>query len=175
MGYIPIEKKAAMNPTDPQGPTLEKAPEASNSNGDKYFVVVDDNQGDQLLLKKALEDNGVEEPFRFVGNGLDLIHLLEECKPSLLTPAGILPCLILLDLYMPRVDGHEALRIIKNDRDLRKIPIIILTSSHTEHDITQSYHEGANSFLSKPMEYRNLVGLIGLVKKYWLEEARLPV
>lgn len=141
----------------------------------KYLIVADDNQGDWVLLKKALEENNIREKFRFVRNGLELVELLEQCKTTRIYPGSPFPCLILLDLYMPRVDGHEALRIIKSDKQLRKIPVIVLTTSHAHDDVTLSYHNGANSFLVKPLEYAELVQLIGLVKRYWLEEARLPV
>lgn len=158
----------------PKDPILKNSVPADAGEDNKYFMVVDDNQGDRTLLRMALEENQIQEAYRFAGNGLELIEFLEQRKPTLLYPGSPLPCLILLDLFMPRVDGHEALRIIKTDRDLRKIPVIILTSSHTLDDIAQSYHDGANSFLSKPMEYKKLVDLLGLVKRYWLEEARLP-
>ncbi|HJT22955.1 MAG TPA: response regulator [bacterium] len=148
---------------------------ASESNGNgKYILVADDNHGDRLLLKMALEESKVKEEFRFVRNGLELLEFLEQCKPTRVYPGGPYPCLILLDLYMPRVNGHEALRVIRNDRELRKIPVIILSTSHSHQDVLQSYTDGANSFLSKPVEYTSLVKLIELVKKYWLEECHLP-
>lgn len=156
-------------------PILDNTPLPSKEGNGKYFVVADDNIGDRVLLKMALEENHIEEPFRFVGNGVELLELLEQCKATRIYPGGPLPCLILLDLYMPRVNGHEALRVIKSDREFRKIPVIILTTSHAHQDVVQSYHDGANSFLSKPLDYKNLVELIRLVKVYWLEKSRLPV
>ena len=140
----------------------------------KFCLIVDDNRSDQVLLRKALEENRVDEEVRFVDGGREMVDILEQGKPTLLRPEPFLPCLILLDLYMPRMDGHEALRIIKSDLSLKKIPTVILTSSHNLDDIVQSYHDGANSFLTKPQEYDRLVSLIGLVKHYWLEEAQLP-
>jgi len=141
----------------------------------KYILITDDNEGDRVLLRRALEENQVHEEVRFVNGGLDLLDLLEQCKSPLLGPSRAFPCLILLDLYMPRLDGHETLRILKNDPGLKKIPVIILTSSHTLTDVVRSYHDGANSFLTKPLEYDRLVELIALVKHYWLQEAQLPV
>lgn len=161
-----------MRPTDPFPVTNT---ESGNGEKPKYCLVADDDDGDRLLLKKALEENRVKEEIRFVKGGVELVDLLEQCKPTLLKPTAALPCLILLDLYMPRMDGHQALKIIKGDLQLRKIPIVILTASHTLDDVVQSYHDGANSFLTKPLEYDQLVNLVGLVKNYWLEESCLPV
>lgn len=165
-----------MDVISPKDPILEypSFPREGERDG-KYFIVADDNIGDRLLLKMAIEENKMDHGFRFVANGLELLEFLEQCKPTRLYPGGDLPCLILMDLYMPRVNGHEALRVIKSDRNFRKIPVIVLSSSHAHHDIVQSYTDGASSYLTKPMEYKNLVDLIGLVKKYWLEEVRLPV
>lgn len=153
------------------------AKDAKPKNGEKrkYCFVVDDDPGDRLLMKKALEENQVHEEIRFATGGIELVELLKQCKPTLLNPVPHMPCLILLDLYMPRMDGHQVLRVIKGDLQLRKIPTIILTASHSLDDIVQSYHDGANSFLTKPLEYDRLVSLIGLVKSYWLEESWLPV
>ena len=164
-----------MNFSPPPTVSSPKNPALDNRDKRKYCLVADDGEGDRLLLKKALEENQINEEIRFVSGGVELIELLEQCKPTRLIPSPDLPCLILLDLYMPRMDGHQALRIIKGDLQLRKIPIIILTASHNLDDVVQSYHDGANSFLTKPLEYDRLVSLIGLVKTYWLQEAQLPV
>lgn len=162
-----------MDPPNLKVPSHPQTAPEGNGSG-KYFVLADDNHGDRTLLKMALEEVKVEEEFRFVRNGLELIEHLEQCKPTRFYQGGALPCLILMDLYMPRVTGHEALRVIRSDREFRRIPVIILTASHTDHDILQSYQDGANSFLSKPSDYVKLVKLMGLVKKYWLEESHLP-
>jgi two-component system response regulator len=163
-----------MDFSKPQGPIFTSQNASDGEVERRYFLVADDNEGDRILLKKALEDNHIEEEIRFVNGGMELVELLKQCKSTLLFPAGAFPCLILLDLYMPRMDGHQTLKIIKDDMDLRKIPVIILTASHTLEDVTQSYHDGANSFLTKPLEYDRLVALLGLIKQYWLEESRLP-
>jgi two-component system response regulator len=148
---------------------------SENGEENKYFLVADDNEGDRFLLKKAMQENHIQEDFRFVNGGVELIEFLEQCKPTLWAPGIPLPSLILLDLYMPRMDGYQALRAIKGDVTLKKIPTIILTSSHNLNDVVQSYHDGANSFLTKPLEYDRLVSLVGLVKHYWLQESKLPV
>ena len=85
-----------------------------------------------------------------------------------------LPGLILLDLNMPGIDGHEVLRAIKEDDDLRQIPVIILTTSGNEHDVTQSFQSGANSYVQKPVSFEELVASLKGLKEYWLDLSLLP-
>lgn len=141
----------------------------------KYFLVVDDNEGDRVLLKSALEENQVHEKFRFVKSGWELMDLLNQATTAILPSPPALPSLIVLDLYMPRLNGHQTLKLIKDDFRFKKIPVIILTTSNSLRDIVQSYENGANSFLTKPSGYGDLVKLVGLVKDYWLEEVNLPI
>jgi two-component system, response regulator len=141
----------------------------------KYFLVADDDEGDRLLLKKALEENQIHQDFRFVKGGVELIDLLNQSTGRLISQSYNLPSLIILDLYMPRLDGHRVLRIIKEDARFKKIPVIVLTTSSSLADVVNSYNNGANSFLTKPLNYGDLVKLIGLVKEYWLEESHLPI
>ena len=75
---------------------------------------------------------------------------------------------------MPRMDGQAVLKVIKEDSRFKKIPVVILTSSNAYSDILESYDNGANSFLTKPLGYQDLVKLMGLVNVYWLKEVRLP-
>ena len=84
------------------------------------------------------------------------------------------PGLILLDLNMPRLDGREALAEIKKDPDLRRIPIVILTTSKAEEDVLRSYDLGANSFISKPVTFGALVELMKILSLYWFEIVELP-
>ena len=85
-----------------------------------------------------------------------------------------MPDLILLDLNMPRVDGYEALKRIKSSDRLRRIPIVVLSTSDSERDILQTYDEGVNSFITKPRGFDELVEMAGRLKKYWLELVKLP-
>jgi len=85
------------------------------------------------------------------------------------------PGLILLDLNMPRKDGREALREIKNDPALRSIPVVILTTSREEEDILRTYDLGANSFISKPVGFDSLVQLASTMTRYWFQLVELPV
>ncbi len=84
------------------------------------------------------------------------------------------PDLILLDLNMPRKDGREALREIKADPELRKIPVVILTTSKAEEDVSASYRDGANSFITKPVSFASLIDVVQALGKYWLQIVDLP-
>ena len=85
------------------------------------------------------------------------------------------PGLILLDLNMPRMDGREALKEIKSNPELRSIPIIALTTSHSEDDIARVYQLGANSFITKPVSFESLVETIRCMGRYWFEVVKLPI
>jgi CheY-like chemotaxis protein len=138
------------------------------------ILVTDDDESDRFLIGKAIKQNGVNHPIHFLEDGQKLVdHLTEHLKSS---DAGRpdWPCLILLDLNMPRLDGRETLKIIKGHAKFKEIPIVILSNSKNPDDVSGSYHDGANSFFTKPLDYFELVGLIGLLKTYWFQKARLP-
>jgi CheY-like chemotaxis protein len=139
------------------------------------ILIADDDADDRFLIRKALEENGVKNQIQFLADGQELVDHLNEHLKS--TPSGKsrdLPCLILLDLNMPRMDGHTALKIVKGHDQLKEIPIVILSNSKNPRDVSTSYQEGANSFFTKPLDYKDLVGLMDLLKTYWFQNAQLP-
>jgi CheY-like chemotaxis protein len=137
------------------------------------IVVADDDEGDRYLIQKAMEDIGVNGDVHFFEDGQLLVERLTR---QLTAPSNEsrLPCLILLDLNMPRMDGRETLKIIKNHPDLKEIPVVVLTNSKNQEDIDGTYRNGANSFFTKPLNYSGLVDLMKLLKTYWLETVSLP-
>jgi len=137
------------------------------------IVVADDDEGDRYLIQKAMEDIGVNGDVHFFEDGQLLVERLTR---QLTAPSNEsrLPCLILLDLNMPRMDGRETLKIIKNHPDLKEIPVVVLTNSKNQDDIDGTYRNGANSFFTKPLNYSGLVDLMKLLKTYWLETVSLP-
>ena len=138
-------------------------------------MMVDDDKDDRLLTEKALRKNRVINPIIFLEDGEELMDYLRK-KGNFSAPgAAMTPCFILLDLNMPRMDGRRALELIKADPALRKIPVVILTTSQAEEDIVRSYNVGANSFITKPVQFENLVSLMESLKQYWLEIVALPV
>jgi two-component system, response regulator len=138
------------------------------------ILIVDDNLFDCLLIHKAMKANGVENRVRFMEDGQVLMdHLSENLKVSQPDQAPELPSLIVMDIHMPRMDGHETLKNLKGDSRLKEIPVVILSNSSDLKEMDDSYQEGANSFFSKPPDYRELVDLMGLLKNHWLQRKPL--
>ena len=139
-------------------------------------VVTDDDADDRYLIKMAMDEIGLEGQVHFAEDGESLLERLEAISVNGDGDwAGkALPCLILLDLNMPRMDGRETLRALKNDPRFKQIPVVILTNSQSSEDVDSSYRDGANSFFSKPLGYSELVGLVRLIQNYWLQGATLP-
>lgn len=138
------------------------------------IVIADDDLDDCLLIREALEENGLVSGIHFVGDGEELLEYLRRQGRYAGSKDISCPVLILLDLNMPRMDGREALAEIKNDPRLRHIPIIVLTTSATDEDISRSYALGANSFIVKPVTFEALVQVMHCVIHYWLTTVKLP-
>lgn len=138
------------------------------------IVIADDDVDDCLLLREALEENGLVSGIHFVGDGEELLEYLR--REGRHAESNTVPCplLILLDLNMPRMDGREALADIKSDPRLRHIPVIVLTTSATDEDISHTYALGANSFIVKPATFAALVQVMNRVIQYWLTTVQLP-
>jgi len=138
------------------------------------ILMADDDADDRLLAKEALEESRVLNGLNFVEDGeelMDYLHRRGKYSDPELSPR---PGLILLDLNMPRKDGREALKEIRADADLRRIPIVVLTTSKAEEDIFRSYDMGANSFISKPVTFDKMVELMKALGQYWIEFVELP-
>ena len=136
-----------------------------------WVLVFEDDEDDFVLLKRAFEESGHSASLVRARDG-------EELAPALLRPpagaAGAYPRFVLLDLRMPRKDGREALRELKGHPEWRKIPVVVLTTSKYPGDINRAYLDGANTFLSKPHDFRSLVDMIAVVCAYWLKIAQHP-
>lgn len=138
------------------------------------IVLADDDPDDCLMAKDALEESRVANNFFTVENGEELIEFLYNKGKYKSKDKYPRPGLILLDLNMPKMDGREALEVIKRDKTLRQIPIIILTTSEAEEDIYRSYDLGVNSFITKPVTFEGLVKVMKALGKYWFEIVELP-
>jgi CheY-like chemotaxis protein len=137
------------------------------------ILIADDDEEDRMLAADALAESRVVNDVRFVEDGDELMDYLyhrgkydAQSSPS--------PGLVLLDLNMPRTDGREALRRIKADPDLRRIPVVVLTTSKAEEDIYRTYDLGANSFITKPVSFEGLVEVMRDIGRYWIEIVELP-
>ena len=139
------------------------------------ILICDDDEDDRLLTKEALEQAHISNSLRFVEDGVQLLdYLYQRGRYAGETGAAPRPGLILLDLNMPKLSGREALAIIKGDKSLRDIPIVVLSTSQLDEDISHSYQLGVNSFISKPVTFSGLVDAMHVLGRYWLEIVELP-
>jgi len=139
------------------------------------ILMADDDEDDRELARDALREARVANPLRFVVDGQDLIDYLRRegdyAHPQADVPR---PGIILLDLNMPKKNGREALAEIKADESLRRIPIVVLTTSKDEQDVLTTYDLGANSFITKPVTFAGLVEVMKEWGRYWFELVDLP-
>jgi CheY-like chemotaxis protein len=138
------------------------------------ILMADDDEEDRMLTRKAFELNRVNNELRFVEDGEDLLDYLYQRGKYEGGTSAPRPGLILLDLNMPRLDGREALAIIKRDPGLRRIPVVVMTTSEADQDIARSYDLGANSYVTKPVTFESLAQVIKALDQYWFEIVALP-
>lgn len=135
------------------------------------IVMADDDKDDQLLAIDAFESAKLTNELHTVDDGVELLKFLRREGEYADAPR---PGLVLLDLNMPRMDGREALMQIKADPDLRRIPVVVLTTSKAEADLVRSYDLGAASFITKPVTFPGLVEVVRSLGRYWLEIVEVP-
>ncbi|HWQ91298.1 MAG TPA: response regulator [Clostridia bacterium] len=140
----------------------------------RVILMADDDADDRLLARDALQESQSEKELRCVENGEELLDYLQHRGQYQDPAAAPRPSLILLDLNMPRKDGREALREIKADPELRRIPVLVLTTSQADTDIGMLYDLGASSFISKPFQFDALVGVMRVIDQYWFKSVELP-
>jgi len=139
------------------------------------ILLADDDEDDRMLTRQALEAAHISNVIETVEDGEQLLeYLYQTGRYAGETGTAPRPGLILLDLNMPKLDGREALRIIKADPLLLDIPVVVLTTSRFEDDIALCYSLGVNSFISKPVTFTGLVEAMNVLGKYWLEIVELP-
>ena len=138
------------------------------------ILMADDDADDRLLARDAREEANLGSELHFVENGEELLDYLRHRGKYEGSSSAPRPALLLLDLNMPRKDGREALREIKSDPDLRKIPVVVLTTSRADTDIAKIYELGANSFISKPFQFDALVNVMKTLALYWFQTVELP-
>ena len=138
------------------------------------ILMADDDADDRLLAKDALSECRLANDLHLVENGEELLDYLKRRGKYTDLANAPRPGLILLDLNMPKKDGREALKEIKADPDLRKIPVVELTTSKADTDIARIYDLGANSFIAKPVSFDSLVEVMKTIGRYWFEIVELP-
>lgn len=135
------------------------------------ILLVEDNEGDILLTLEAFKELKVKSKVDVVKDGAEAIEFLKRQGQYADSPA---PHLILLDINMPRLNGIEVLDFIKNDEKLKKIPVVMLTTSSSESDITACYEKSANCFITKPLDFDSFVDVVQSIELFWFRVAQLP-
>jgi CheY-like chemotaxis protein len=137
------------------------------------IVMADDDSDDRMLAAEAFEENKLANKLSFVENGEELLDYLLWRKQYNSTNAPR-PDIILLDINMPKMNGIQALKEIKANDELKKIPVIMLTTSNSDEDVVKSYNLGVNSFITKPVTFDDLVTIISDFSNYWFKIVILP-
>lgn len=136
-----------------------------------HILLVEDNAGDVRLTREALKEGKVGNSLTVAPDGVEALAILRQEGRY----AGeTRPDLILLDLNLPRRNGWEVLAQIKQDDQLRRIPVVVLTSSDVERDIALSYEHGANAYITKPVDFEGFVRVVNAVEHFWFTIVRLP-
>ncbi|MBS4096935.1 MAG: response regulator [Sulfuricella sp.] len=134
-------------------------------------LLVEDNPGDVRLTREALKEGKIAINLRVANDGLEAMKMLrQEGEYASLT----LPDIVLLDLNMPKMDGREVLRQIKTDDNLKRLPVVVLTTSAAEKDILQAYGLHANCYITKPVELEEFMEIVKSIEGFWLTVVKLP-
>lgn len=135
------------------------------------ILLVEDNPGDARLAHEALKESKVHNHLNHVADGVEAMRFLRRQDQY----AGVaLPDLILLDLNMPRKDGREVLAEVKEDPELRSIPVVVLTTSEAERDLIKSYDLHANAYVVKPIDLDRFIEIVQAIEHFWFSVVKLP-
>ncbi|HDQ03066.1 MAG TPA: response regulator [Deltaproteobacteria bacterium] len=143
----------------------------SNKNKSVNILLIEDNPGDVTLIKQAFGEGKYLDSFIVLTDGESAISFLRKEGQYITTPR---PDLILLDLNMPRKDGRDVLAEVKTNPALKHIPVIILTSSESQQDITHAYNMQANCYITKPFDLNQYFKVVKLIEDFWLKTVKLP-
>ena len=135
------------------------------------ILLVEDDEGDVLLTTEALEASKITNNMHVARNGEEALKFLRQEDPYTDAPR---PDIVLLDLNLPRVDGREVLSQVKSDDSLRRIPIIVLTTSEAEEDILRSYDLHANAYVTKPVDFNRFLQVIQSIDEFFVTVVKLP-
>jgi len=138
------------------------------------ILMADDDEDDRRLTLDAFKEAKLVNDLRFVEDGAELLDYLYRRGQYIDPNSSPRPGLILLDLNMPKVDGRQALEQLKSDSELRRIRVVVMTTSKAEEDILRSYNLSAASYIAKPVTFEALVDVVRTLGKYWLEIVELP-
>jgi len=136
------------------------------------FLLVEDNPGDVRLTQEALKDSKVRNNLNVLGDGLSALAFLRRQPPYENAPR---PDIILLDLNLPKMDGRELLSHIKADPKLKRIPVVVITSSEAEQDILRTYDLHVNYYVTKPVDLDQFIKVVQSIETFWLTIVQLPL
>ena len=139
---------------------------------DLYILIAEDDADDRFLLQTAFTENGFEDRLQFVENGVEVMEHLYALNTA--TSSARLPRFILLDLNMPKKDGREVLREIKQNPVWNKIPVVIFSTTSNEQEMLRCYELGANSYVTKPNSFEHLLEIVATLREYWVQTTSLP-
>lgn len=134
------------------------------------ILLVEDSPADARLMKEALREAGYCGELEVMRDGSQAVEWLQTKGVDLATR----PDLILLDLNLPKINGHEVLRMIKSDQRLHNIPVIVFSSSQSHRDVQAAYEEGANCYICKPVDLEGTFHVVQAIERFWLRQAQLP-
>jgi two-component system, chemotaxis family, response regulator Rcp1 len=135
------------------------------------ILLVEDNPADVRLTQEALRDSKISNRLHAVGDGEQALRFLRREGEHVESPR---PDLVLLDLNLPRLSGREVLAQVKADPDLRRIPVVVLTTSEAEQDIVRSYDLHANAYVRKPVDFHQFTEVVRLIEDFWFSVVKLP-
>jgi CheY-like chemotaxis protein len=136
-----------------------------------HILLVEDNEGDILLTREALEEAKILIELSVVRDGKEAIDFMN--REGQYSNAG-LPDLLLLDVNLPKKNGHEVLKYLKENGNLKHIPVIMLTTSSSEKDINMSYNNYANCYITKPVEVNDFLSVVATIENFWITIVNLP-
>jgi chemotaxis family two-component system response regulator Rcp1 len=142
-----------------------------NENRPVEILLVEDNPGDERLTREALKEGKVYSNLHWVKDGVDAMEFLRRQGKHASAPR---PDIILLDLNLPKKDGREVLQDIKNDPELKRIPVVVLTTSKAEEDVLRTYNLHANCYVTKPVDMEKFIVVVKSIDVFWLTVVTLP-
>lgn len=136
-----------------------------------HILLIEDNEGDILLTTDALQEGKIDNDISIAKDGWEAVQFLEQKGKYALEP---LPDLVLLDVNLPKMNGHEVLHYIKTSEKLKHIPVIMLTTSSAENDVFRSYQNHANCYITKPVDLDKFLEVIESIENFWISIVQLP-
>ncbi|HNI44484.1 MAG TPA: response regulator [Chitinophagales bacterium] len=136
-----------------------------------HILLIEDNMGDFLLTQEALKECNVDYVLHHFQEGTEALKYLNKQVPY---QDAVMPDFVLLDLNMPKMSGLEVLQIIKNTPHLKKIPVIVLSTSYSDSDVETAYDLHANAYIPKPLDYDDFVHIIKVIEQFWGHVVKLP-